>query len=77
MYDGHNRPNDAMQQYNVAPDAYTLLSSPVRNNALDMKKNGICRGFRKITTYLLYTVSLTFCSVKVINYGKKSPGMLL
>ena len=38
MYDGHNRPNDAMQQYNVAPDAYRLLSSPVRNNALDMKK---------------------------------------
>ena len=52
------------------PPTPTLLSSPVRNNALDMKKM-VCRGFRKITTYLLYTVSLTFCSVKVINYGKK------
>ena len=27
MYDGHNRPNDAMQQYNVAPDAYTTFLS--------------------------------------------------
>ena len=38
------------------PPTPTLLSSPVRNNALDMKKNGICRGFRKITIPTYFTL---------------------